>query len=79
MLADLEKAVQQASSQPSRSSKPPAKDISNSHESTRARAGMRLQLVLEEAEHASRAIKELANDLSSATRTPCSSGKETKP
>jgi paraquat-inducible protein B len=39
---------------------------------------MRLQLVLEEAEHAARAIKELANDLK---RNPNSLllGKESKP
>ncbi len=76
MLADMEKAVQQASSAFTQLETASA-DISKVA-NPRAPVLMRLQQVLEEAEHAARAIKELANDLK---RNPNSllSGKEKKP
>ena len=76
MLTDMEKAVQQASSAFTQLETASA-DISKVA-NPRAPVLMRLQQVLEEAEHAARAIKELANDLK---RNPNSllSGKEKKP
>lgn len=76
VLADLEKAVQQASAAFTQLATASA-DISKVA-NPRAPVLMRLQQVLEEAEHAARAIKELANDLK---RNPNSllSGKEKKP
>lgn len=76
VLADLEKAVQQASTAFTQLESASA-DISKVA-NPRAPVLMRLQQVLEEAEHAARAIKELANDLK---RNPNSilSGKEKRP
>lgn len=76
VLTDLEKAVQQASAAFTQFESA-AKDISNVT-NPRAPVLARLQLVLEEAERASRAIKELANDLS---RNPNSLllGRDAKP
>jgi paraquat-inducible protein B len=76
VLADLEKAVQQASTAFTQLETASA-DISKAT-NPRAPVLMRLQQVLEEAEHAARAVKELANDLK---RNPNSilSGKEKKP
>lgn len=76
MLADMQKAVQQASTAFTQLETASA-DISKVA-NPRAPVLMRLQLVLEEAEHAARSIKELANDLK---RNPDAilRGKETKP
>ncbi|MDZ4403450.1 MlaD family protein [Prosthecobacter sp.] len=76
MLTDMEKAVKQASAAFTQLETASA-DISKVA-NPRAPVLMRLQLVLEEAEHASRAIKELANDLK---RNPNSLllGKDSKP
>ena len=76
VLADLEKAVQKANAAFTQLETASA-DISKAA-NPRAPVLMRLQLVLEEAEHAARAIKELANDLK---RNPNSLllGKESKP
>jgi paraquat-inducible protein B len=76
VLADLEKAAQQASTAFTQLETASA-DISKAA-NPRAPVLMRLQQVLEEAEHAARAVKELANDLK---RNPNSilSGKEKRP
>jgi paraquat-inducible protein B len=76
VLADLEKAVQKANTAFTQL-ETASSDISKAA-NPRAPVLMRLQLVLEEAEHAARAIKELANDLK---RNPNSLllGKESKP
>lgn len=76
VLADMEKAVQQAGTAFTQLETASA-DISKVA-NPRAPVLMRLQQVLEEAEHAARAIKELANDLK---RNPNSllSGKEKRP
>lgn len=75
VLADLEKAVQKANTAFTQL-ETASTDISKAA-NPRAPVLMRLQLVLEEAEHAARAIKELANDLK---RNPNSLllGKESK-
>ncbi len=76
VLAEMEKAVQQASTAFAQL-ETASEDISKVA-NPRAPVLMRLQQVLEESEHAARAIKELANDLK---RNPNSilSGKEKKP
>jgi paraquat-inducible protein B len=76
LLADLDKVIQQATSALGQFEAASA-DISKAT-NPRAPVLLRLQLVLEEAERAARAIKELANDLK---RNPSSLllGKDTKP